>query len=124
MLYRKEMERDAKPARAVFEHARGRRAIAACLAAIALAVAMLVATPVTAQQADARRAWLGVELERGPAGGVVAKHVIRMSPAAKAGIVDGDLLVSADGTALEEPKQLVARVALVGPGNTMKLSIR
>ncbi|WP_437727424.1 redoxin domain-containing protein [Sorangium sp. So ce861] len=81
------------------------------------------ASQAVAQEAS-RRAWLGVELAPGPAGGVIAKHVVTSSPAAKAGIVDGDHVVAADGVPLEDPKQLVARVALAGPGNVVNLRIR
>ncbi|AUX41520.1 uncharacterized protein SOCE26_029400 [Sorangium cellulosum] len=86
--------------------------------------ALMGGAPHAAAQEASRRAWLGVELEPGPSGGVIAKHVITSSPAAKAGIVDGDQVVSADGVPLEDPKQLVARVALAGPGNTVNLRIR
>jgi thiol-disulfide isomerase/thioredoxin len=75
-------------------------------------------------QTSSRRAWLGVELDAGPAGGVLAKHVVTNSPAGRAGVADGDQIVSADGIALDDPKQLVARVALVGPGNAVRLRIR
>jgi thiol-disulfide isomerase/thioredoxin len=75
-------------------------------------------------QTASRRAWLGVELESSPGGGVLAKHVVSSSPAGKAGIADGDVLLSADGITLDEPKQLVARVALVGPGGSMSLRVR
>jgi thiol-disulfide isomerase/thioredoxin len=74
--------------------------------------------------APSRRAWLGVELDRGPAGGVVAKHVVNNSPAAKAGITDGDQILSAEGTLLDEPKQLIAKVALIGPNAPLGLRIR
>lgn len=88
----------------------------------------LVSVPLTPNeavaQARARRAWLGVELEPGPAGGVVARHVIRSSPAARAGVRDGDQLVAIDGVALETPKQLVARVAMAGPGRAVELLVR
>jgi thiol-disulfide isomerase/thioredoxin len=77
-----------------------------------------------AAQSSSRRAWLGVELDAGPAGGVIAKHVVTNSPAGKAGMTDGDLIVAADGVALDEPKQLVARVALIGPNNAITLRIR
>jgi thiol-disulfide isomerase/thioredoxin len=77
-----------------------------------------------AAQPVSRRAWLGVELKRGTPGGVVAKHVVTQSPAGKAGLVDGDLLLTADGVRLDEPDQLVARVALVGPNNPLKLGFR
>jgi peroxiredoxin len=105
--------------------ARFRLAVGAiCLAVVASSGAGTAAREAAAQPADARRAWLGVELERGPAGGVVAKHVVRTSPAAKAGIADGDQIVSAEGAALDEPKQLVAKVATLGPGAPIKLAVR
>lgn len=88
----------------------------------------LVSVPLWSEEAMAqarpRRAWLGVELELGPAGGVVARHVVRSSPAARAGVVDGDQLVAIDGAVLETPKQLVARVATAGPGRTVELLVR
>lgn len=71
-----------------------------------------------------RRAWLGVELERGPAGGVIAHHVVTNSPASKAGITDGDQILTADGIPLDEPRQLIARVAILGPDSPIGLRIR
>lgn len=91
---------------------------------VALSGAALTGGAPHAAAEASRRAWLGVELEPGPAGGVVAKHVITSSPAAKAGMADGDQVVAADGVPLEDPKQLVARVALAGPGNVVNLRIR
>ena len=44
--------------------------------------------------APSKRAWLGVDLEKGASGGVLIKHVINNSPAAKAGLADGDQVVS------------------------------
>lgn len=95
------------------------------LVALALAAGVTTATHVPEAQAQStqRRAWLGVELEKGTQG-VVAKHVVTTSPAATAGIVDGDLLTSVDGAILDEPKQLVARVALLGPGSPIRLGVR
>jgi thiol-disulfide isomerase/thioredoxin len=102
----------------------GRAALVVALGLGAGAVgALLEAGPAAAQSAS-RRAWLGVELDGAPGGGVLAKHVIAVSPAGKAGIADGDVLLAADGAALDEPKQLVARVALVGPGGTIALRVR
>lgn len=75
-------------------------------------------------RAASRRAWLGIELSTGPVGGVLAKHVVTASPAGKAGVQDGDQIVAVDGVVLEETKQLVARVALVGPNNPLVLRIR
>jgi peroxiredoxin len=75
-----------------------------------------------AQEAS-KRAWLGVVLDKSPAG-VVAKRVVGNSPAAKAGMADGDTIVVADGVAVSEPSQIIARVALLGPGSAMTLKIR
>ena len=93
---------------------------------VGLAGAAVVAAPRGASAEEAsRRAWLGVSApEKGPAGGVTAKHVVNNSPAAKAGLVDGDLILSADGVSMAEPNQLVAKVALVGPGSTLPMRIR
>ena len=97
----------------------------ACLGFAGLAGAGLVLAPRAASAEEAsRRAWLGVSLEKGPSGGVTAKHVVNNSPAAKAGLVDGDLILTADGVTLAEPSQLIARVALVGPGSTLPMRIR
>jgi peroxiredoxin len=100
-----------------------RALFAATLVTLAGAALVGGASDASAEQMS-RRAWLGVELAPGPAGGVIAKHVVTSSPAAKAGMVDGDLLVAADGVPLEDPKQLIARVALAGPGNVVNLRIR
>ena len=88
-----------------------------------VATVALPAAPVAAQSGS-RRAWLGVELDAAAGGGVVAKHVVTASPAGKAGLTDGDVILSADGIVLDEPKQLVARVALVGPGGSLRLQVR
>lgn len=104
------------------------RALARAAAAI-VSVSLAVVTVGALAPRDAvaeetsRRAWLGVALEKGT-GGVVAKHVVNNSPAAKAGLADGDQIVSADGVALAEPNQLIARVALIGPGSSLPMHIR
>jgi thiol-disulfide isomerase/thioredoxin len=77
----------------------------------------------SAQDAS-RRAWLGVALDKGPSGGVLARHVVNNSPAARAGLTDGDQILTADGVTLSEPNQLIARVALVGPGSPIAMRIR
>lgn len=115
----------SRPAR---RHLRQTRvtAAAACLAVAGLAAVSGVALAprqVSAQEAS-RRAWLGVVLGKGAAGGVVAKHVLNNSPAAKAGVADGDQILIADGVNLDEPSQLIARVAMIGPGNAMAMKIR
>ena len=102
----------------------------ACAALAALAGVAGVASALTfapgraVAEETSRRAWLGVALDKAPAGGVIAKHVVNNSPAAKAGVVDGDQILTADGVTLADPNQLIARVALVGPGNALPLRIR
>jgi thiol-disulfide isomerase/thioredoxin len=109
----------ASPARRILSRAR-----AACLALAGLVGLGGALAPGHARAQEAsRRAWLGVALDKSP-GGVVAKHVVNNSPAAKAGMVDGDFIVSADGVVLADPNQLIARVALVGPGNPLPLRVR
>jgi thiol-disulfide isomerase/thioredoxin len=98
--------------------------------ALALTVLLPTLTAPALARADApgertsRRAWLGVELERGSAGGVVAHHVVANSPASKAGIADGDQILTVDGVPLDEPRQLIARVAILGPNNPIGLRVR
>jgi thiol-disulfide isomerase/thioredoxin len=96
---------------------------AACLALAGVTAGVVAARPAAAQDAS-RRAWLGVALDKATSGVVVAKHVVNNSPAARAGLVDGDQILVADGVALGEPNQLVARVAMIGPGNPLSLKIR
>jgi thiol-disulfide isomerase/thioredoxin len=55
---------------------------------------------------------------------VVATHVVSNSPAARAGVRDGDQIVAVDGTVLDDPKQLVTVIAIAGPGSAITLRIR
>ncbi|MDI1447094.1 redoxin domain-containing protein [Polyangium sp. 6x1] len=110
---------------------RGRSAAKAAVLRGVLGIGVVAAMTVapaeqaSAEQRAARRAWIGVELAPGPAGkGVLAKHVVTSSPARSGGLVDGDVILSADGVALDKPEQLIARVAIAGPGAALKLQIR
>jgi thiol-disulfide isomerase/thioredoxin len=49
---------------------------------------------------------------------------VNNSPAAKAGVLDGDTILAADGVSIDDPKQLIARVAMTGPGNSLGLKIK
>lgn len=98
--------------------------VAALSLGVSAAPASVRADQNAAAPAPSKRAWLGVDLEKGPAGGAVVKHVINNSPAAKAGLADGDQVTAVDGDAVDEPSQLVAAVALAGPGATVKLKLR
>jgi thiol-disulfide isomerase/thioredoxin len=78
----------------------------------------------TAAAAPIRRAWLGIELGKGPAGGVVARHVARTSPADVAGVKDGDQIVAVDGKPIDVPRELIARIMELGPDQSIKLRLR
>jgi thiol-disulfide isomerase/thioredoxin len=77
-----------------------------------------------AQPRQARRAWLGVELARDEAGGVVARRVSRTSPADAAGVKAGDHILAIDGRPVGVPRDVVARVAEAGPGASVRLRVR
>lgn len=101
------------------------------LASATLALAVLVGGPgpsvvpeAGAQQRPTRRAWLGIELGRGPGGAVLARHVARTSPADVAGVKDGDQIVAVEGKPIDVPREVVAKVAELGPEREMRLRIR
>lgn len=72
------------------------------------------------------RAWLGVELDTPPAGepGVLARRVLRGSPAERAGLASGDIIVLADGVPLSNPKQLIRKISESGPDTNLILRVR
>jgi thiol-disulfide isomerase/thioredoxin len=77
----------------------------------------------SAEASPMRRAWLGVELRKAD-GGVLAKHVMRSSPAMKGGVADGDLIVSIDKVAVTSPADVISRVAEAGPDKTLTLHVK
>lgn len=79
--------------------------------------------PAATTPAASKRAWLGVDLDKGGTGGILIKHVVNNSPAAKAGLADGDLVTEVDGEAVDQPSQLVAKVAIAGPGAKMAIKV-
>jgi serine protease Do len=48
----------------------------------------------------------------------------RVGPAAKAGIKTGDVVVSVNGDKIESSRGLIRAVAVVPPGNSVRLTIR
>ena len=55
--------------------------------------------------------------------GVIIQSVIAGSPAAKAGITTGDIIVKADGQDVESPDSLQSMVKSKNVGDTMELEI-
>lgn len=79
-------------------------------------------TPAAAQAAAARP-WLGLELatrkDGGP--GVFVRHVMRTSPADKAGLKDSDVVLSLGGKAVSAPGEIISEVRSQAPGKELAL---
>jgi putative serine protease PepD len=71
-----------------------------------------------------RRAFLGVELATGLANGAVVASVTRAGPAARAGIVAGDVITSIDGRSIASPVDVAEALAALRPGQTVDVRIR
>lgn len=70
------------------------------------------------------RGWLGVNIKESPSGGAVVSEVFAGSPAADAGILPGDRVLSVNGRQIETYLQLLRRVALLAPGSEARLMLR
>ena len=81
------------------------------------------------------RGWLGVEIQPvtrdvadalglTDAAGALVSGVQATSPAAKAGIVSGTVIVEVNGTAIKDARDLARSIGEVRPGDTVKLTIR
>ena len=100
---------------------------------VLLAVGLLALAPASVSAADpgsgaARvlggRAWLGIAMERAAdAAGVRVKHVLRGSPAEKAGLKDGDLIRAIDGEKVASPDDVSRIVGSHEPGEGIVASL-
>ena len=86
------------------------------------------------QYGEVRRGYLGVEVysvsaadarERGMATveGVLVRGVIRDGPAARAGLVSGDVLLEVGGRDVDEPNQFQSRLAMSRPSEPIDLAV-
>lgn len=99
------------------------------IASLGLAIGLVAGLAATATDTREARAqvpatpgWLGVAMQPSKgAPGVLVTHVIRTSPAAKAGLVDGDRIVKVDGASVATPADLSARVASKGAGKSVSV---
>jgi serine protease Do len=85
-------------------------------------------------QGHVTRGWLGVQIQpvtsgvadalglKQAAGALVAEPQSG-SPAAKAGVKAGDVIVSVDGTALKDSRELSQKVGTMSPGSTVRLGV-
>jgi thiol-disulfide isomerase/thioredoxin len=72
----------------------------------------------------AGHAWLGVAMQKTPlADGVRVAHVIRGSPADKAGLKEGDAIRAIDGTKVGTPQDVTRLVADHDPGDAIVATI-
>jgi thiol-disulfide isomerase/thioredoxin len=108
-----------------------------CMAALrrALRVAMVVALGIVAfagesatdahAQAARGRGWLGVALEPPGAegGGVRVSHVVRTSPAEKAGIREGDRLVRVAGSVVSSPREVISLLSGHPQGDAVGITL-
>ena len=71
------------------------------------------------------RGWLGVSVnEAAEGGGLLIAGLDRNSPAARAGIKLGDVLVAVNGDRVDTPNGLIKSIAAVPPGNTVRITVR
>lgn len=87
------------------------------------AAAAAPAAPVA--PAKAGPGWLGVELAKREVGeaGVLIRSVMRGSPAERAGIVGGDIVLSVDGQNVARPQELREQIMLARAGARVSLGV-
>jgi len=69
------------------------------------------------------RAFLGVKLATGVTSGAVVASVTAAGPAARAGIVVGDVITSIDGRSVASPIDVAEVLATLSPGQTVEVGI-
>ncbi len=90
---------------------------------IALVVALIFSSlGVTAAQDDGETAWLGVAVRDDP-GGARVETVLDDSPAAGAGIREGDVITAVDDTTIDGAEHLVDVIAAYAPGDTVVITV-
>ncbi len=86
---------------------------------LAIALVPLLALTASAQEAS----WLGVGISDGPNQGVRVESVEQDSPAARAGVEDGDVIVAFDGQRVIGMRQLTRLVRETPVGRTVDVTV-
>jgi thiol-disulfide isomerase/thioredoxin len=96
---------------------------AALIVAAAGLVTVVFPVDASAQASDARP-WLGIAMdkEEAPSAGVRVGHVVRGSPADKAGIREGDRVLRVAGAPVAQGADVVRAVGRLGVGDTVDLA--
>jgi len=77
----------------------------------------------TGKVTSSGRAYLGIQLQDATTGGALVYAVTAGGPAAKAGLVAGDVITALDGTTVQDGTTLVDLVAAHQPGDVVKLTV-
>jgi len=72
------------------------------------------------------RGWLGIDIDPIPApdnGGIVIDQVVADGPAAKVGVMTGDIIVAINDQPAEVPRVVSRQIGVAEPGSDVKLSL-
>jgi thiol-disulfide isomerase/thioredoxin len=98
-----------------------------CVVAVLVALAAFgvgaFVDPSAAAQSRERRPWLGVVLERGRDAGARVGHVVRGSPAERAGVHEGDTIVALDARPTTNERDVLDSIAAHRVGDHVELAV-
>src|SRR6267143_625061 len=80
-------------------------------------ILLAVAIPIQAQESG----WIGIRVEDGKDRGVVVRSIEPNSPAAKAGLKDGDVIISIDGKSIRTPNDFGREMRARGSKSSLKI---
>jgi serine protease Do len=86
------------------------------------------------EKGSVTRGWIGVQIQNvtpdladsmglKQASGALVSEPQRDSPAAKAGVQSGDVIISVDGSPVHDSRELARRIGAMSPGATVKLGV-
>jgi thiol-disulfide isomerase/thioredoxin len=104
------------------------RSLRIALLAVAVAIVPIAlegrSREASAQPKAAAPGWLGITMEKSKgAPGVIVAHVFKHSPAATAGLLDGDRIVKVDGAPVVVPADISGKVTGKGAGQSLSVQL-